>query len=65
MSEEAVRYTGAMVVEDWMIRTGLALLALNAVNGLLFWRNSVTGALEARLRQGTGIELNAALHAND
>jgi hypothetical protein len=26
-----------MVVEDWMIRTGLALLALNAVNGLLFW----------------------------
>src|SRR5690349_12031041 len=37
VSEEAVRYTGAMVVEDWMIRTGLALLALNAVNGLLFW----------------------------
>jgi 2,3,4,5-tetrahydropyridine-2-carboxylate N-succinyltransferase len=25
----------------------------------------VTGALEARPRQGTGIELNAALHAND
>jgi 2,3,4,5-tetrahydropyridine-2,6-dicarboxylate N-succinyltransferase len=38
---------------------------LSGVNGLLFWRNSVTGALEARPRQGTGIELNAALHAND
>jgi 2,3,4,5-tetrahydropyridine-2-carboxylate N-succinyltransferase len=36
-----------------------------ASNGLLFWRNSVTGALEARPRTGTGIELNAALHAND
>nr|WP_296073032.1 2,3,4,5-tetrahydropyridine-2,6-dicarboxylate N-succinyltransferase [uncultured Actinoplanes sp.] len=38
---------------------------LSGVNNLLFWRNSVTGALEARPRTGTGIELNAALHAND
>ena len=38
---------------------------LSGVNNLLFWRNSVTGALEARPRKGTGIELNAALHAND
>jgi 2,3,4,5-tetrahydropyridine-2-carboxylate N-succinyltransferase len=38
---------------------------LSGANGLLFWRNSVTGALEARPRTGTGIELNAALHAND
>ncbi|GIE99002.1 2,3,4,5-tetrahydropyridine-2,6-dicarboxylate N-succinyltransferase [Paractinoplanes rishiriensis] len=38
---------------------------LSGVNGLLFWRNSVTGALEARPRKGTGIELNAILHAND
>jgi 2,3,4,5-tetrahydropyridine-2-carboxylate N-succinyltransferase len=38
---------------------------LSGVNGLLFWRNSQTGALEARPRKGTGIELNAALHAND
>ena len=37
---------------------------LSGVNGLLFWRNSVTGALEARPRTGTGIELNTALHAN-
>ena len=38
---------------------------LSGVPNLLFWRNSVTGALEARPRTGTGIELNAALHAND
>jgi 2,3,4,5-tetrahydropyridine-2-carboxylate N-succinyltransferase len=38
---------------------------LSGVDNLLFWRNSVTGALEARTRSGTGIELNAALHAND
>jgi 2,3,4,5-tetrahydropyridine-2-carboxylate N-succinyltransferase len=38
---------------------------LSGVNGLLFLRNSVTGALEVRQRKGTGIELNAALHAND
>ncbi len=37
---------------------------LSGVSGLLFWRNSVTGGLEARPRKGTGIELNAALHAN-
>nr|WP_250027604.1 2,3,4,5-tetrahydropyridine-2,6-dicarboxylate N-succinyltransferase [Actinoplanes maris] len=37
---------------------------LSGVDGLLFWRNSVTGALEAKPRKGTGIELNAALHAN-
>jgi 2,3,4,5-tetrahydropyridine-2-carboxylate N-succinyltransferase len=38
---------------------------LSGVDGLMFWRNSVTGALEARPRTGSGIELNAALHAND
>ena len=38
---------------------------LSGVNGLLFWRNSMTGALEAKPRTGRGIELNVALHAND
>ncbi len=36
--------------------------------GLLYWRNSLTGGLEARPRAtgaGAGAELNAALHAND
>jgi 2,3,4,5-tetrahydropyridine-2-carboxylate N-succinyltransferase len=38
---------------------------LSGQNGLLFLRNSITGALEVRPRTGRGIELNAALHAND
>jgi 2,3,4,5-tetrahydropyridine-2-carboxylate N-succinyltransferase len=33
-------------------------------SGLLFWHNSISGALEVRQRSGQGIELNAALHAN-
>ncbi|WP_062310807.1 2,3,4,5-tetrahydropyridine-2,6-dicarboxylate N-succinyltransferase [Demequina rhizosphaerae] len=33
-------------------------------DGILFRRNSQSGALEAVQRQGKGIELNAALHAN-
>ncbi|QWC84384.1 2,3,4,5-tetrahydropyridine-2,6-dicarboxylate N-succinyltransferase [Nocardioidaceae bacterium] len=37
---------------------------LSGVPGLLFRRNSSTGAVEAVARQGTGVELNAALHAN-
>jgi 2,3,4,5-tetrahydropyridine-2-carboxylate N-succinyltransferase len=38
---------------------------LSGVDGLRFWRNSQTGALEARQREGKGIVLNSALHAND
>jgi 2,3,4,5-tetrahydropyridine-2-carboxylate N-succinyltransferase len=37
---------------------------LSGQSGLLFRRNSVSGALEAVPRRGQGIELNAALHAN-
>ena len=37
---------------------------LSGRDGLMFWRNSVTGALEARPRSGSGIALNDALHAN-
>jgi 2,3,4,5-tetrahydropyridine-2-carboxylate N-succinyltransferase len=37
---------------------------LSGVDGLLFRRNSLTGAVEAVARAGHGIELNAALHAN-
>ncbi|WP_394768078.1 2,3,4,5-tetrahydropyridine-2,6-dicarboxylate N-succinyltransferase [Lacisediminihabitans sp.] len=35
---------------------------LSGVAGLLFRRNSVTGAVEVLARSGTGIELNSALH---
>jgi 2,3,4,5-tetrahydropyridine-2-carboxylate N-succinyltransferase len=38
--------------------------SLSGVDGLRFWRNSVTGALEARPREGSGFSLNSALHAN-
>ena len=37
---------------------------LSGRSGLLFRRNSLTGALEAVQREGVGIELNAALHVN-
>ncbi|MGO3191768.1 MAG: 2,3,4,5-tetrahydropyridine-2,6-dicarboxylate N-succinyltransferase [Microbacterium sp.] len=36
---------------------------LSGQNGLLFWRNSVTGAIEARQRDGAGVTLNETLHA--
>jgi 2,3,4,5-tetrahydropyridine-2-carboxylate N-succinyltransferase len=37
---------------------------LSGRDGLLFRRNSTTGAVEVVERAGTGVELNAALHAN-
>ncbi|WP_300078785.1 2,3,4,5-tetrahydropyridine-2,6-dicarboxylate N-succinyltransferase [Propioniciclava sp.] len=37
---------------------------LSGRDGLLFLRDSVTGAVLVKARKGTGIELNAALHAN-
>jgi 2,3,4,5-tetrahydropyridine-2-carboxylate N-succinyltransferase len=37
---------------------------LAGVSNMLFWRNSMTGALEARPRSGTWGGLNADLHAN-
>ena len=37
---------------------------LSGQNGILFIRNSVSGAIEARPRKGEGIALNEALHAN-
>jgi 2,3,4,5-tetrahydropyridine-2-carboxylate N-succinyltransferase len=38
---------------------------LSGSDGLLFLRNSTTGAVEVRARTGGKVELNAALHAND
>ena len=37
---------------------------LSGQSGLLFLRNSATGAVEVRPRTGEGVALNAALHAN-
>ncbi len=39
-------------------------LTLSGESGLLFIRNSVSGAIEVRRRTGGGVELNADLHAN-
>jgi 2,3,4,5-tetrahydropyridine-2-carboxylate N-succinyltransferase len=38
-------------------------VALSGVPNLLFRRNSLSGAVEAVARSGSGITLNAALHA--
>jgi 2,3,4,5-tetrahydropyridine-2-carboxylate N-succinyltransferase len=38
---------------------------LSGQSGLLFLRNSVTGAMEARSRTGTGVALNLELHAHN
>jgi 2,3,4,5-tetrahydropyridine-2-carboxylate N-succinyltransferase len=38
---------------------------LSGASGLLFLRNSETGAVEARPRSGNWSGLNAALHANE
>lgn len=37
---------------------------LSGGNGLLFWRNSVTGTIEGRARSGDWAGLNTALHTN-
>lgn len=36
---------------------------LSGQNGLLFWRNSITGAIEVKQRAGVGVTLNNTLHA--
>ena len=39
-------------------------IELSGQSGLLYIRNSVSGAIEVRRRAGQAVELNAALHAN-
>lgn len=72
--------TGISLGDDCVIEAGLYVTAgtkvtlpdgtvvkardLSGQPGLLFIRNSVTGAVEARPRTGEGITLNEALHAN-
>jgi 2,3,4,5-tetrahydropyridine-2-carboxylate N-succinyltransferase len=50
-----------VVLPDGSVRKALEL---SGQNGLLFIRNSVSGAIEVRGRRGKAVELNAALHAN-
>ena len=39
-------------------------VALSGRSGLLFLRDSVSGAVVARIRTGAGVALNSDLHAN-
>jgi 2,3,4,5-tetrahydropyridine-2,6-dicarboxylate N-succinyltransferase len=72
--------TGISLGDDCVVEAGLYVTAgtkvtlpdgsvvkardLSGQPGLLYLRNSVTGAVEARPRKGAGIALNEALHAN-
>ena len=72
--------TGISLGDDCVVEAGLYVTASTKVTlpdgsvvkardlsgqpGLLYIRNSVTGAVEARPRKGEGITLNEALHAN-
>jgi 2,3,4,5-tetrahydropyridine-2-carboxylate N-succinyltransferase len=72
---------GIALGDDCVVEAGLYLTAgtkvtlpdgqvvkareLSGQDSLLFIRNSVTGRVEARARDGHGIVLNSALHAND
>ncbi|NMN97690.1 2,3,4,5-tetrahydropyridine-2,6-dicarboxylate N-succinyltransferase [Antrihabitans stalactiti] len=72
---------GIALGDDCVLEAGLYLTAGTKVTGpdgtvvkartlsgqsnLLFRRNSVTGAVEVVAWKGSGVELNAALHAND
>ncbi|WP_417508252.1 2,3,4,5-tetrahydropyridine-2,6-dicarboxylate N-succinyltransferase [Microbacterium sp.] len=44
-------------------KTVVKAAELSGRNGLLFWRNSLTGAIEAKQRRGAGVTLNETLHA--
>jgi 2,3,4,5-tetrahydropyridine-2-carboxylate N-succinyltransferase len=68
LGDDCVVEAGCYITAGSKIRlpdgTVVKARSLSGVPGLLFWRNSQTGALEARPRAGSGIELNTALHAN-
>ena len=55
--------TKVIVLEPEKEPLVLKASALSGVPGLLFRRNSLTGAVEVLPRTGEGIQLNAALHA--
>ncbi|AWB89726.1 2,3,4,5-tetrahydropyridine-2,6-dicarboxylate N-succinyltransferase [Homoserinimonas hongtaonis] len=55
--------TKVLVLDGSEGGTTMKAVELSGVPNLLFRRNSATGAVEVIPRSGTGIELNAALHA--
>jgi 2,3,4,5-tetrahydropyridine-2-carboxylate N-succinyltransferase len=55
--------TKVIVVDGTEPPRTVKAVELSGVAGLLFRRNSLTGAVEVLSREGRGVELNAALHA--
>jgi len=55
--------TKVLVVDGSPTPSTVKAVELSGVPGLLFRRNSATGAVEVLRRDGSGIELNSALHA--
>ena len=68
LGDDCVIEAGLYVTAGTKVQTGdgqtVKARELSAANNLLFRRNSVTGAVEVVKRDGTGITLNEALHAN-
>ncbi|MGE0215556.1 2,3,4,5-tetrahydropyridine-2,6-dicarboxylate N-succinyltransferase [Mycolicibacterium sp.] len=68
LGDDSVVEAGLYVTAGTKVATAdgktVKALELSGANNLLFRRNSVTGAVEVVKRDGTGITLNEALHAN-
>ena len=68
LGDDCVVEAGLYVTAGTKLRTAdrhtLKARELSGVNNLLFRRNSLSGAVEVVHRDGTGITLNEALHAN-
>ena len=68
LGDDCVIEAGLYVTAGTKVTTGdgqtVKARELSGANNLLFRRNSVTGAVEVVKRDGTGITLNDALHAN-
>ena len=61
MLPSAARYRFELTLADGQT---VKARELSGANNLLFRRNSVSGAVEVVARDGHGITLNEALHAN-
>ena len=55
--------TKVTIIDGSATPRSVKAVELSGVNGLLFRRNSVSGAVEVLPRSGSGVELNSALHA--
>lgn len=66
LGDDCVVEAGLYVTAGTKVRVGdetIKAAELSGHNGILFRRNSLTGAVEASARAGVGVTLNEALHA--